>query len=64
MVIYYFQKLRQHGLAIFRYSDTSKARIALNLVRLFMHEALRNRYVQAPVNNYRMMLDLHTPGLS
>lgn len=49
---------------IFVYSDVSLMRILVNLLLLTVYILIRKCRVIAPVNNYRMMLDLGTPGLS
>lgn len=57
-------KIQTYGMSMFSYSNTSKLSVAVNMVRLMINEVLKKRYVIAPVNDYRMMLDLQTPGLS
>jgi FkbM family methyltransferase len=49
---------------LFTYTGVSRWRIATHLALLMLYRLLGRRYVTARVNEYRMKLDLHTPGLS
>lgn len=61
----YIAKIRKYRIVdMFRYDDISVGRIFVNIARLITLQALGKRFVEAPVNNYRMILDLKTPGLS
>lgn len=49
---------------IFRHDGISSWKIFTNIVRLVCSQLLNRRLVERPVNSYRMLLDLKTPGLS
>lgn len=49
---------------IFSYTGVSKFRIIKQLILLILASLTKVRYVTAKVNDYRMKLDLKTPGLS
>ena len=60
----YILKLKKYWFHLFSYSETSRTRIVLNIVRLIFYQLINRRFVVAKVNNYRMILDLKTPGIS
>jgi len=60
----YYQKVKKYKFKIFSYSDTSKLRIFFNIFRLILCQSIKKSLVKANVNNYKMFLDLQTPGLS
>jgi len=49
---------------LFTYTGVSKTRIVWQGIKLMLYKALRVQYVTAKVNDYKMKLDLRTPGLS
>lgn len=49
---------------VFTYTNVSKIRILVQIIRLVIGQLCGIRYVTARVNHYRMKLDLKTPGLS
>ena len=61
----YYKKIKKYKLIkIFHYSDTSKIRIFFNILRLIYYQIINKRLIRAKVNNYKMILDLKTLGLS
>ena len=56
--------MKTYGMSVFTYSNANKITVAINMLRLMFNELIGRRYVVARVNDYRMMLDLETPGLS
>ncbi len=59
-----YLKFKKYGLDLFRYDNIGRFRIGLNLLRLGWYSLIGRRYVEAPVNGYKMRLDLQTSGLS
>jgi len=50
--------------SIFSYTEVSKIRIFLNIIRLLFYKLINKRFVTAKIWNNKMILDLKTPGIS